>query len=147
MAHFTVYDTDVTTSATGGGDQNNGPNPYPKVNKNAELKLQPTQCDFAEFISGSVESEKAGTLFVEQSFDYPQDHENEEHALTKSHWVPVETSKEGEKLKAGIAVGAKEPQTFVVFASAPYFRLRWVQGGEDNKSLRLFARAQEKGRV
>lgn len=147
MAHFSVYDTDITTSASGNSDQNNGPNPFPAVKAKEELKLQPTQTDFSEFISGSVESEQEGTLFIEQSFDYPKDHENETIALEKSHWIPIETNKEGEKLKAGITVKAKEPVTFLVFASAPYFRLRWVQGITENKSLRLWARAQEKGRV
>lgn len=148
MAHFSVYDTDVTTSATGTGDQNNGANPYPELESEAELKLQPTQTDFAEFISGSVESEKAGTLFIEQSFDYPKDHENEEKALEKSHWVPVENNKEGEKLAKGIEVVGGKPVTFLVFANAPYFRLRWLDTSKaKNKSLRLFARAQEKGRV
>lgn len=147
MAHFSVYNTDVTSSGSGTGDQNNGPSPYPAIKGNAELKLQPIQMDFAEYVSGSVESEKTGTLFIEQSFDYPKDHENEEAAIEKAHWVPVESKRGGEELKSGIAVVAKEPVTFLVFAGAPYLRLRWKQNGEENKSLRLFARAQEKGRV
>ena len=148
MAHFTCYDTDITSSGSGTGDQNNGPSPYPTpVKKGAELTLQPTQADFAEFITGSAETEKDGTLFIEQSFDYPRNHENEEVALEDSHWVPVETNKEGEQLKEGIKVKAGKPISFVVFATAPYFRLRWVQGTEDTKVLRIFARAQEKGRV
>jgi len=147
MAHVSIYDTDITASA-GYGDQNHGTTPYPKpIKKSAELKLQPTQTDFAEFISGSVETEKEGTLYIEQSFDYPRDHENETKAAEDAHWVPVETNKEGEKLEKGIKVAKGKAVTFLVFAGAPYFRLRWVQEEADNESLRLYARAQEKGRV
>lgn len=148
MAHFTAYDTSVTASASGMGDQNNGAAPFPALKANAKLTLQPTQTDFAEFISGSIESEKAGKLFIEQSFDYPENHENETTALEKSHWVPVETNKEGEKLAAGITVVGGKPVTFFLFAGAPYFRLTWEDtSGAENKAFRLFARAQEKGRV
>lgn len=163
MAHFSVYNTDSTVSGSGTGDQNNGASPFPSIKANSELKLQPIQMDFAEYVSGSIESEKPGTLFIEQSSDYPQNHENEESSIEKAHWVPVESKRGGEELKGGIIVGAKEPVTFLVFAGAPYLRLRWKQEKEttkekeevekkekansDNLSLRLFARAQEKGRV
>lgn len=148
MSHVSIYNTDITTSASGNSDQNNGPNPFPALKAEEKLTLQPTQTDFAEFISGSIESEQAGKLFIEQSFDYPKDHENEKIALEKSHWIPVETNKEGEKLAAGLTVEAKKPLTFLVFASAPYFRLRWEDTSKaENKSFRLWARAQEKGRV
>lgn len=146
MAHFSVYDTDVTTSATGTGDQNNGKSPYPAVKAKEVLTLQPTQTDFAEYISGSVETETTGTLEVQISFDYPKDHENEEAALEKSHWVTLEQHLNEEKTSK-VEVKGKESKSFVYFANAPYFRLVWTQGTEENKSLRLFARAQEKGRV
>lgn len=148
MAHFSVYNTNVTASGSGTGDQNNGPSSYPALKANAELKLQPIQMDFAEYVTGSIESEQAGTLFIEQSFDYPQDHENEKIAIEKAHWVPVETNKEGEKLVNGIAVVGKKPVTFSVFAGAPYLRLRWKDtSATENKEFCLFARAQEKGRI
>lgn len=148
MAHFSVYNTSVTSSASGASDQNNGPAPYPALKSEAELKLQPIQMDFAEYVSGSIESEKAGTLFIEQSFDYPQDHENEEIAIEKAHWVPVESKRGGEELAAGITVVGGKPITFLVFAGAPYIRLRWKDTSKaENKAFRLFARAQEKGRI
>jgi hypothetical protein len=146
MAHFSVYDTDVTTSATGTGDQNNGANPFPAVKANAELKLQPMQTDFAEYVTGSVETEKAGKLEVQISFDYPKDHENEELALEKSHWVRLEQSLNQEE-GGLIKVEENKSASFVFFANAPYVRLVWKQGEAENKHLRLFARAQEKGRV
>lgn len=148
MAHFSVYDTDVISSATGSSDQNNGAPPYPALKSEAELKLQPIQMDFAEYVSGSIESEKAGTLFIEQSFDYPKDHENEKIAIETAHWVPVESKRGGEELAAGIIVVGGKPVTFLVFAGAPYIRLRWKDTSKaENEKFRLFARAQEKGRI
>ena len=142
MAHFSVYDTDVTASATGTGDQNNGPPPYPAVKAEAVLTLQPTQTDFAEFITGSVETEKEGVLEVQVSFDYPKDHENEEEAISKSHWVTLENSKEGEKGK--LTVKANTPQTFVFFAVAPYFRLVWTQAEASSAEKKPIEEAETK---
>jgi hypothetical protein len=126
MSHVSIYDTSVTASA-GSGDQNNGPSPYPPVKPEQVLKLQPTQTDFAEYIAGSVETEKAGTLEVQVSFDYPGDHENETDAIEKSHWVIIqaveEPASEGKyKIEAG------KSRSFILFAVAPYFRLVWIQG-------------------
>jgi hypothetical protein len=141
MAHFSVYNTSVPGA-------NGGEPPFPPIKSEGTFSLQPIQMDFAEYVSGSVQSEQAGTLFIEQAFDYPQNHENEEDSIAKAHWVPVETSKEGEKLDAGIAIVGKKPVTFLVFAGAPYLRLRWEDTSKtENKELRIFARAQEKGRI
>jgi len=146
MAHVSIYDTDITASA-GTGDQNNGATPYPTpVKKGAELKLQPTQTDFAEYIGGSVYSEKEGELLIQVSFDYPRDHENEEKALEDANWVTLSQNLNNEE-GGVIKVKSGESKSFVLFAAAPYFRLVWKQGGEDTKKLRIYARAQEKGRV
>jgi hypothetical protein len=98
---------------------------------------QPAQTDFAEYISGSSYSEKEGVLEVQQSFDYPQDHENEEKALEKAHWDSVEK----------ITIKNGEGKSFYFFTVAPYFRLVYTQGSEETKKLRISARAQEKGRL
>jgi hypothetical protein len=98
---------------------------------------QPAQTDFAEFISGSSYSEKEGVLEVQQSFDYPQDHENETNAIEKAHWGAVEK----------ITIKNGESKGFYFFTVAPYFRLVYTQGAEETKALRISARAQEKGRI
>src|ERR1700677_3577804 len=125
MAHVSIYDTSVTASA-GSGDQNNGPSPYPAVKAKEVLTLQPTQTDFAEYISGSVETEKEGTLEVQISFDYPRDHEDETIALEDSHWVLLEQNLNEEK-GGTIKVKGGKSASFVFFANAPYFRLVWTQ--------------------
>jgi hypothetical protein len=135
MAHFTCYDTEAAPSTNSEGYP--GEQNFPPIKAKGKWEGQPTQTDFAEFISGSAFSEKEGTLEVQQSFDYPQNHENETIALEKAHWDAVET----------IKIKDKENKGFYFFTVAPYFRLVWTQGESETKKLRLFARAQEKGRV
>lgn len=146
MGHAIFYNTSITTSATGTGDQNNGEPPFPEIKGKAKWTSMPVQTDFAEYIAGSVETEKEGELEVQISFDYPQDHENEELALEKSHWVTLEQTLNEEK-GGKIKVKTGESKSFALFANAPYFRLVWTQGTEATKRLRIFARAQEKGRI
>jgi hypothetical protein len=137
MAHYVGYNTEVKTSGSGTGDQNNGPEPFPPLKAHAEWKSQPVQTDFAEFITGSVYADQEGTLEIQQTFNYPQDHENETKALEKVGWDVVTT----------IKLKAEEKEAFQIFAIAPYFRLVYVNGGTEQTKFRVFARAQEKGRV
>jgi len=148
MAHFTVYDTDVTKTAGAVGDQNFGSNPFPAIPAKGEITLLPTQTDFAEYITGIVESDKEGELIIEVSFDFPQHYYGTlEEALENSHWVPLEQNLNNET-GGKIVVKAKESKSFTLFAIAPYFRLTWKdKSEEENEHLRIFARAQEKGRV
>jgi hypothetical protein len=135
MAHYSVYDTEAAPSTNAEG--------YPGVQNFPPLKAkevwtgQPTQTDFAEFVTGSVYADQAGKLEIQQSFDYPQNHENEEKAIEKAHWDAITT----------ITLKAKENEGFQIFALAPYFRLVYTNGEVEQKVFRVFARAQEKGRV
>ena len=137
MAHFIGYDTKIKTSASGTGDQNNGPEPFPPLKAKEEWKSQPVQTDFTEYITGSVYADQEGTLEIQQTFNYPQDHENETKALEKVGWDAITT----------IKLKAKESEGFQIFALAPYFRLVYINGNVEQKEFRVFARAQEKGRV
>jgi len=147
MAHFLVYDTEAAPSA--GGSFKGEPSLWPTLDSQAGTQHYgpikngktwtsiPAQTDFAEFISGSVYSEKEGTLEVQQSFDYPIVHESEVESLEKAHWDIVEK----------VTVKDGESKGFYYFTVAPYFRLVWTQGASETKKLRIFARAQEKGRL
>lgn len=141
MSHVSIYDTSVKASA-GTGDQNNGPTPYPPVPAGEKLKLQPTQTDFAEYISGSVASEKAGTLEVQVSLDYPSDHEDEKTALENSQWVLLEQSL-NEETGGKIEVKAGGSKSFVFFANAPYFRLVWTQAAATEEETKAIKEAEE----
>ena len=99
---------------------------------------QPVQTDFAEYITGTVTADQVGALQVEQSFDYPQDHENAAHALELAHW-DISTT-------VTIAV-AGEALSFQIFSLAPYFRVVYTNGEAAQGNFRLSARAQEKGLV
>lgn len=119
------------------------------VGRNTEVKKgetwtsQPVQTDFSEFIMGSFFAEQGGTLQVQQTFEYPKDHENEEDALAKAHWDVV-TKVTMTKAEAEEGAG----KGILIFALAPYFRLVFVnESGVDNKAFRAYARAQEKGRL
>ncbi len=107
------------------------------VEKGQTWTSQPVQSDFAEFITGSFFSTEGGTLEVQQTFEYPQSHENEEEALENCHWDVI----------TKITVGKGEGKGLQIFALAPYFRLVYENtSGKDDK-VRIYARAQEKGRV
>lgn len=142
MAHFTIYDTEAAPPAGDFGTE--GESPFKAVKAKEVLTLMATQTDFAEYISGSAFAEKEGTLEVQASFDY-NPYASPEENEAKSHWAAIENGKEGEGGK--IVVKAAETKTFLLFAIAPYFRLVWTQGEAESKKLRLFARAQEKGRI
>ena len=108
-------------------------------NKSNEVTLAPTQLDFAEYVSGSVIADQAGALYIEESFDYPANHENDELALSGSHWTLIEKI---------VVASSTEGQSFRVFPSGPYFRLRFVNTAEtEQKIFRLYVRAQEKGKI
>ena len=140
MGHVSIYDTSVTASA-GSGDQNNGPSPYPPVAASAVLTLQPTQTDFAEYITGSITTEKEGTLEVQASFDYPHDHEDEEKALENSHWAIIEAVEEP-ATKGKYTVKAGDSLTFTLFAIAPYFRLVWTQSAATEAETKVIEEAK-----
>ena len=109
-----------------------------EVKKGTTWESQPVQTDFAEFITGSFFSEQGGTLEIQQTFEYPKNHENDEKALEGVHWDIV----------TQVTVAAKEGKGFQIFALAPYFRLVYKNSsGVDDKAVRAYARAQEKGRV
>jgi len=99
---------------------------------------QPVQTDFAEYITGLVYAGKAGKLEIQHSFEYPANHENEAKALEGVTWVIS---------PAAITVAGAVGQTFQVFAYAPYFRLVYTNEESEQKEFKLFARAQEKGRI
>lgn len=118
MAHFIARNTEVA--------------------KGKEWTSEPVQTDYAEYITGSFYSEQEGTLEIEQTFEYPQNHENEEKALEDAHWDVV----------TKVTVKGGEGKGFQIFALAPYFRLKYKnESGVDNKVFRAYARAQEKGRL
>src|SRR5208282_4563341 len=103
-----------------------------EIKKGETWESQPGQTDFAEFITGSFFCEQGGTLEIQQTFEYPQDHENEEKALEGVNWDVV----------TKVTVGANEAKGFQIFALAPYFRLRFVnESGSDNEEFRAYARA------
>lgn len=109
-----------------------------EVKKGETWESQPVQTDFAEYITGSFFCEEEGTLEIQQTFEYPKDHENDEKALEGVHWDIV----------TKVTVKAKEGKGFQIFALAPYFRLVFKNtSGKDLKEFRAYARAQEKGRV
>lgn len=117
MAHFISRNTEVAEGET--------------------WESQPVQTDFAEFITGSFYSELGGTLEIQQTFEYPKSHEDDEKALEGVHWDVV----------TKVTVAAKEGKGFQIFALAPYFRLVFVNEAGAQKEFRAYARAQEKGRV
>lgn len=98
---------------------------------------QPVQTDFAEYVTGTVTADQVGSLEIQQSFNYPQDHEDDEKALENCHW----------DVATKIAIEAGKGKGFQVFTLAPYFRLAFTNEGEEQKELRAYARTQEKGRL
>lgn len=124
MAHFTTYRI---------------PGNAKKLAAKTKISLQPTQTDYSEFITGSVYSDQATTVKIEQSFDYPQDHENEERSLELAHWDVITT----------IKLKAKEGEGVQVFALAPYFRVTFENEAEikEGEALRISLRAFERGRI
>lgn len=124
MAHFTSYTI---------------PGNAQKLAAKSKISLQPTQTDYSEFITGSVYSDQATTVKIEQSFDYPQDHENEEASLEKAHWDVIST----------IKLKAKEGEGVQIFALAPYFRVSFENESEikEGEHLRIALRAFERGRI
>ncbi len=144
MAHVSIYDTSVKASA-GTGDQNNGPTPYPPVNAGETLTLQPTQTDFAEYITGEIVTEKAGTLKVEASFDYPRDHEDEAVALEDAHWAVIQAVEEPAS-KGEYKVEAKGSHTFILFAIAPYFRLVWTQAAATKEETEAIEKEEKEAK-
>jgi hypothetical protein len=98
---------------------------------------QPVQTDYAEFITGSVYSDQGGECQIQQSFEYPQDHEDDAKALENCHWDVV----------TKITVVAKVGQGIQIFALAPYYRAVFINGATAQTEFRFYTRAQEKGRV
>lgn len=141
MAHVSIYDTSIKASA-GTGDQNNGPTPYPPVLAGETLTLQPTQTDFAEYITGEIVTEKGGTLKVEASFNYPSDHEDEAVALEDAHWAVIQAVEEPAS-KGEYTVAAGGSHTFILFAIAPYFRLVWTQDEATKEETEAIEKAEE----
>lgn len=94
-------------------------NGYVPLMPKQELILGPIQTQKAEKIGGSIYSEKGGTLFIQQSFD------------GGLHWdISVEKT-----ITAGTA--ATIEQALI----APYAQVKFVNGTEESKEVRLFARA------
>lgn len=107
------------------------------VLKGTAWESQPVQTDYAEFITGTFFSTEGGTLEVQQTFEYPSNHENEEKAAEAAHWDVV----------TKITVAAGEGKGFQIFALTPYFRLVYKNTSGKDDAVRIYARAQEKGRV
>jgi len=139
MSHFACIDTEAPPPAGPNGTE--GTLPLKEIKENGTYTSEAIQSDFAEWISGAAYSEKEGILEIQQSFDFPQDHEILANAEAKATWT---LSKEGKiTVKAGVSNG----QTFQIFAGAPYFRFVWTQGTEATKKIRIFMRAHEMGRI
>lgn len=113
-----------------------------EVKKGETWESLPVQTDFAEFITGSFYAEEGGILQVQQSFEYPKNHEDDEKAA-EVHWdVVTKVALTKAEAEEGHGVG------FQIFALAPYFRLVFINESEaDNHEFRAYARAQEKGRL
>jgi hypothetical protein len=108
----------------------------------------PIQTDFAEYITGSLFSDVAGELEVQQTFDLPNtrgENETVEEWMEKAHWdiVTVIKAVAGKTNEGFVRPGNGEP----IFAQAPYYRLVYTNGAADQTAFRLFSRCQEKGRI
>jgi hypothetical protein len=121
----------------------------------------PAQADFAEWISGTVFSDKGGKLEVQECFDLPVVPSAKAYAEASStkdlmekwaaegHWAPTswpEYLKEAER-PSTFTVTAKTPLNFTVFAGAPYWRLVYTNGESDQSEFGLYARSYERGKV
>lgn len=134
MAHFTGTTAPLFTKAEFEGDATK---PYIWTG-------QPTQVDFAEYISGSVFSDQAGVLLIQQCLDLPvrqvaiQPGDIQKWA-EEGHWADAE-----EETK----VEAKKGTGFFTRAIAPFFRLVFTNtAGTAQKELRIAARAFEPGKI
>ena len=99
---------------------------------------QPVQTDFAEYITGLVLADKGGTLEIQHSFEYPASHESDTKAAEGITWVTSATA---------ITVAENVSQGFQIYSFAPYFRLVYTNGENAQGAFKLYARAQEKGRL
>lgn len=114
MAHFVVYNTDDPAAEQEGWKE------FPASGEEGhELILGPGQTDRAQKIGGSVYSEKAGEILVEQSFD-------------GVNW----------DISTKISVSAKTGTKIFEDIVAPVWRLVFINTtNEKIKHLRIFARS------
>lgn len=90
---------------------------------NGTITVGPIQTDTAQNIAGSVFSDKAGTLFIEQTFD----------------GINFDIS-------VSQAVAANTPASFSQAIIAPVVQLRYVNGGVAQTAFRLYSRSFTTGR-
>ena len=110
MARFAAYNTEDAAAERMG---------YAAVGSKGEVILQSLETGKAETVTGSIWTEKKGTLYVEQSFD------------GEAHWDISESK----------AITAETGTSFEVKVVAPIARVRFVNGeSAECKKFRLFAR-------
>lgn len=111
MARYVAYNTDDPAAVA---------MKYGTVEGKGEVILQSLQTEKSEKVTGSIYSEQAGTIFVEQSFD------------GEAHW----------DISSEVAIVAKTAKSFEVNVIAPLARVRFVNSSASEiKQLRFFARA------
>ena len=136
MAHFASYNT--SNAITGNK----------LLKANAVIILGPLQADFAQMVSGTVISDVAGKLFIEQSFDYNWEwKEGWERTPGGKSEAEAEEASANWDLSEEIAVGVKTAVGYTKSVLAPVVRIRYVNGAAEQKEyLRIFARTFTSGR-
>ena len=92
------------------------------LNSGQTVTLGPFQTDRGQNITGTVFADQAGTLYIEQSFD-------------GTNWDK----------STSISVSASAGQGFTEAIIAPIARVRYVNGGTNQGTFRLYARAIQTG--
>ena len=89
-------------------------------------------------LRGQFTQIKKSTLEIQQTFNYPQDHENETKALEKVGWDIVTT----------IKLKAKEAEAFSDFCDCPILsRLVYTNGNSEQKNSEPLLAPRRRSRV
>jgi hypothetical protein len=114
MPHFSSYNTSDPNAVAAG---------YTPLTADQVLVLGPMQTDRAQVVAGSVYSDQAGVLMVQQSFD-------------GINWDIADTI----DVTAATVSGG-----FMVNILAPTIQLTYTNGGANQGTFRLFARTYATG--